>query len=248
MLWGLAAGMDHLTASADRIERLADADAVWREALGALRTCGIEFVIYLTVDSEGAHPLLWTNVPEIYAETPPESDPFLSHCCDSFAVTRTGPEFLADHVHLPPEVHAFVRAAAVSGFRSGIGIPTRLAGSSRYGGFNLGTRLNAETFMREVMTGAEALRTFCLVVHRRIEELVLNGAVVAERLLHELTPRERELIRLVAEGRSRKECARLCGISPHTAAEYIQSAYRKLDVHSRVEAARLLAGQELTGG
>ena len=235
--------MDQLTASADRIERLHDADDVWHEAIRALRSCGIEFVIYLTVESDGTRPLLWTNVPEIYRDTPPEHDPFLEHCCDSFAVTHTGIEFLDEHADLPPKVHSFIREASKTGFRSGIGIPTRLAGSSRYGGFNLGTRLDAETFLEKVMPSAETLRHYCLVVHRRIEELVLNGAGVAERLLLDLTPRERELIQLVAEGRSRKECARLCGISPHTAAEYIQSAYRKLGVHSRVEAARLMVGQ-----
>ena len=235
--------MEHLTASADRIERLEDADAVWQEATSALASCGIEFVIYLTVESDHTRPLLWTNIPEVYGDTPPERDPFLDHCCDSFAVTHTGIEFLEEHADLPPEVHSFVRKASETGFRSGIGIPTRLAGSSRYGGFNLGTRFDADTFMGEVMPQAETLRHYCLVVHRRIEELVLNGASVAERLLLDLTPRERELIKLVAEGRSRKECARVCGISPHTAAEYIQSAYRKLGVHSRVEAARLMAGQ-----
>ena len=235
--------MTRLTHSADRIEHLHDVESVWREAVGALGAAGIEFVIYLTVDADGSRPFLLTTVPELYADVPPEDDPFLRHCCASFAVTHTGIEFLPEHTHLPADVHDFIRTASRTGFRSGIGIPTRLAGSSRYGGFNLGTRLDAAAFLDRVMPHAESLGHFCLILHRRIEELAQGAPGSIERILVDLTPRERELILLVSEGLSRKECARTLGISPHTAAEYIQSAYRKLGVHSRVEAARLMAGR-----
>jgi DNA-binding NarL/FixJ family response regulator len=48
-----------------------------------------------------------------------------------------------------------------------------------------------------------------------------------------LSPRERELLELLARGMSRKEAARSMGISPNTVAEYVQGIYRKLQVRSR---------------
>lgn len=51
-----------------------------------------------------------------------------------------------------------------------------------------------------------------------------------------LSPRERELLELLARGMSRKEAARVMGISPNTVAEYVQGIYRKLQVRSRGEA------------
>ena len=239
---GAHRAMEGLLAAAERIERLSGIGAIWAETLSALKAVGIDYVIYLTTGPDDAAPHLLTTIPEIYGATPPAADPFLHYCCDSFALTRTGPEFLTEHDYLPPDVRAFIANAARSGFISGLGVPVRLSGSARYGGFNLGTGLGREAFLREIEPHGEALRTFCLLVHRRIEEVAHPEAGIAAEALARLTPRERELILLVAEGHSRKECARRCGISPHTAAEYIQSAYRKLGVANRVEAARLLAG------
>jgi DNA-binding CsgD family transcriptional regulator len=47
-----------------------------------------------------------------------------------------------------------------------------------------------------------------------------------------LSPREIDALRLVAQGCSYAEVARRLGISRHTAAGYLKSAYRKLDVRS----------------
>jgi DNA-binding NarL/FixJ family response regulator len=51
-----------------------------------------------------------------------------------------------------------------------------------------------------------------------------------------LTPRERQVLELMARGMSRKETARALELSPFTIAEYVQSIYRKLQVRSRGEA------------
>lgn len=52
-----------------------------------------------------------------------------------------------------------------------------------------------------------------------------------------LSGRETEVLLLLAKGVSRKEVARLIGISPHTVAGYVKTLYRKLAVCSRAEAA-----------
>jgi len=52
-----------------------------------------------------------------------------------------------------------------------------------------------------------------------------------------LTPRETEILGLLAEGQSNKTIARNLGISDGTVKLHVKAILRKLDVHSRVEAA-----------
>ena len=59
-------------------------------------------------------------------------------------------------------------------------------------------------------------------------------------LLEQLTQREREVIRMVAQGYSNKEVAAEFGISEKTVQVHRGSAYRKLDLHNAAEIARLL--------
>lgn len=51
-----------------------------------------------------------------------------------------------------------------------------------------------------------------------------------------LTPREVQLLRLFAAGRTNKEAAREIGLSPHTVNDYVKAIYRKLQAGSRAEA------------
>lgn len=53
-----------------------------------------------------------------------------------------------------------------------------------------------------------------------------------------LTPREMDLLRAFAAGRTYKEAARDLAISPHTVGNHVKSIYRKLEVRSRSEALR----------
>jgi DNA-binding NarL/FixJ family response regulator len=50
------------------------------------------------------------------------------------------------------------------------------------------------------------------------------------------TPRERELIQMIARGLTYAEAAQAMGLSVHTVADYIKAIYRKLDVNSKNEA------------
>jgi DNA-binding NarL/FixJ family response regulator len=52
-----------------------------------------------------------------------------------------------------------------------------------------------------------------------------------------LTRREKEVLALVAEGSDKDEIARVLVISPQTARTHIRNLFRKLDLHSRLEAA-----------
>ena len=53
----------------------------------------------------------------------------------------------------------------------------------------------------------------------------------------DLTPRESEILKLIADGQSNKLIARNLGISDGTVKLHVKAVLRKLEVHSRVEAA-----------
>lgn len=228
---------DDLARAAAALEGLDHVPALWDTVLAALRPLGIEHAIYLTAAPGPSDPYLLTTMPALHAGIDPAHDPFLEHCCRDYGITLTGVAFLSDHVHaLTPEAAAFIRRAARGGFRSGLGVPVRPVGSPRHGGFNLGTGLDRAAFEARILPRADALRSFCLIAHRRLEEAASTSA------LGTLTPREREVALLLAEGRSRKECARLCGLSPHTVSDHAKAAYRKLGVRDRLGLARRLRG------
>jgi two-component system nitrate/nitrite response regulator NarL len=82
---------------------------------------------------------------------------------------------------------------------------------------------------------------------------VLAKAVQGERpeedtqssSIDDLTPREREILCLLADGQSNKVIARNLGISDGTVKLHVKAILRKLDVHSRVEAAVIAVEQNL---
>ena len=76
---------------------------------------------------------------------------------------------------------------------------------------------------------------------------VQGGAEPTERRtqIKGLTPREREILCLLAEGQSNKVIARNLGISDGTVKLHVKAILRKLKVHSRVEAAVLAVERSL---
>lgn len=54
-----------------------------------------------------------------------------------------------------------------------------------------------------------------------------------------LTPREREVLRLLARGLDNQAIARALYLSPHTVRTHVGNILRKLEVHSRADAARV---------
>jgi DNA-binding NarL/FixJ family response regulator len=59
-----------------------------------------------------------------------------------------------------------------------------------------------------------------------------NGSTVESPKLPKLTPREREVIQLLAEGKSSKEVASLLNLSTKTAETHRSNIMRKLGIHS----------------
>ena len=60
-----------------------------------------------------------------------------------------------------------------------------------------------------------------------------------------LTPREREVLELVAQGRRNTEVASLLNISADTVRKHLENAYAELGVHTRTEAVAAVFGPQL---
>jgi DNA-binding CsgD family transcriptional regulator len=60
----------------------------------------------------------------------------------------------------------------------------------------------------------------------------------------ELTPREREVLRLVAKGQTNREVAHTLWISPHTVRTHLENVFEKLGVTSRAAAVARVTGVE----
>jgi DNA-binding NarL/FixJ family response regulator len=82
-------------------------------------------------------------------------------------------------------------------------------------------------------------RTMLGPLLRHLIERRRHAEGAAEQLA-ELTPREREVLWLLADGSDQKDIATDLFISPETARTHIQRVLRKLDVHSRAEAIELV--------
>ena len=110
-------------------------------------------------------------------------------------------------------------------------------------------RLGVEGFL----TKADGLRHVgdavrCVLEGRRAIEPLLEQAAVLElgrrakqaregsRVEATLTPREREILRLLAEGLTMQQIGRRIGISPRTVETHTAKLYRKLDVRTRIQA------------
>ncbi len=98
--------------------------------------------------------------------------------------------------------------------------------------------------LREIVAGktvvAKELTAILAKVVQSGESLAAGPAPFSD-----LTPREREILCHLAEGQSNKVIARKLGISDGTVKLHVKAILRKLDVHSRVEAAVIAVEQGL---
>jgi DNA-binding NarL/FixJ family response regulator len=96
---------------------------------------------------------------------------------------------------------------------------------------------------RDLITAVEALSRHKTFFTSRVAEMVLQKYLDGspEQVKSEstsLTPREREVVQLVAEGRTNKEVATTLNISVKTAETHRTNIMRKLDCHSLSELVR----------
>jgi len=92
---------------------------------------------------------------------------------------------------------------------------------------------------RDLVTAVEALQSNKTFFTSRVAEMVLGGFLGRNRptadgevTLPSLTPREREIVQLLAEGKSSKEVASHLNLSVKTAETHRSNIMRKLNLHS----------------
>ena len=76
-----------------------------------------------------------------------------------------------------------------------------------------------------------------MLFHSRVSRLALDGflhgkSAATSDLSHQLTAREREIVQLLAEGKSNKEVAVALNLSVKTAETHRSNLMRKLGLHS----------------
>jgi DNA-binding NarL/FixJ family response regulator len=98
---------------------------------------------------------------------------------------------------------------------------------------------------RDLITAVEALSHRRSFFTTKAAEMVLNGfrkrnaaPDTVQEFRNRLTPREREIVQLLAEGKSSKEVAVALGISVKTAETHRANIMRKLEIHSVSELVR----------
>lgn len=97
--------------------------------------------------------------------------------------------------------------------------------------------------LREIVAGKTVVAPELAGVLARVVQGDAGHAGEQETPFSELTPRELEILCLLAEGQSNKVIARNLGISDGTVKLHVKAILRKLDVHSRVEAAVMAVEQ-----
>lgn len=239
---------------AANLEQCTTVDALWAGAIDVFSSLGLDHAVYLSVDSNFEHLFVLCTMSNLYRETPPSEDPFLIHACTRYEILTIGTEFITEHPYISDSERAFIERAAEQGVCAGLALPMRLRGSKRFGGFVVGNAMDRAQFLNRIIPRAEDIRMFCMIIHRRIEELIAISAIEPQdrralvpsampQGLDVLTPREAEVLMLLAQGQTRKATAHICNLSIHTVSDYAKSGYKKLGVRNRAEVAAFLYGQ-----
>lgn len=146
-------------------------------------------------------------------------------------ITRTGEvERVRTHARSLAREAAGVASAATPASHGGSAPVTRTA---EFSIDDVSYRLKA-SLLRS--TGADRSAATLLSLEVRSESMVPDHF----RLRHRLTPRETEVVKLLAEGHSNKSVASSLGVSIHTARHHVARVLAKLEASGRAEVGALL--------
>jgi len=101
----------------------------------------------------------------------------------------------------------------------------------------VGTSAEPETLLEATRTVLRGGRYVCPAARVGVAERLLEGR---RPLYLQLTPRERVVLRLVADGLTLAAAAETLFVSHRTTKTHLENAYRKLGVHDRASAVRAL--------
>lgn len=94
---------------------------------------------------------------------------------------------------------------------------------------------------QDLIAAVRAVSQGDVYIHPSLARLLVSdflsrsGEEGAQETLNGLTPREKQVLQALAEGRTNEEIADLLTISPHTVARHRENLMRKLGLHNRSE-------------
>ncbi|HEV8200702.1 MAG TPA: LuxR C-terminal-related transcriptional regulator [Candidatus Polarisedimenticolia bacterium] len=100
-----------------------------------------------------------------------------------------------------------------------------------------GARIGRALLLRDVTREKTVQVQLASAVARRL--LDLAGGEEAQRPLPELSPRERQVLALLAAGLGNKQIGARLRVSPHTVSSHLKNLYAKLKVSNRAQAAAI---------
>lgn len=225
------------------IETARTSDGAWGRFVDTLARFNLDKVIYATCN-DGV-PQDWyvrstlpDDWPKELTKEPDFREPFVTYCCSTFEPTKLGTEYLDlnDH-YIDDNTRTYIQNVGQFGWQAGIGIPTALKGSGRYGGFILGNAMKRYDFERIVMPLVDDLRTLCLVAHARFE--VWRKGDVHTFETRPLSPRETQAMDLLSKGFRAKHIADSLGLKESSVRLYLKNAKSKLGAANSQDAVRL---------
>lgn len=117
------------------------------------------------------------------------------------------------------------------------------AGASGY----LLKEVSAQQLVNALRTVADGFSLIYPSVARRVLDEFGRPKKSGEEAYGDLTPREREVLKLVASGRPNKEIGGMLGISERTVKTHISNIFSKLELSDRTEAAMYVHNRGLLG-
>lgn len=96
--------------------------------------------------------------------------------------------------------------------------------------------INFREYVTKITTAFEQDFEENIILQKKRAQPSIGKFSYHDALVERLTPREMEVIKLLAEGYSDKKIAEKLVISPETVHKHLKNTYSKLDVHSRTEA------------
>ena len=101
--------------------------------------------------------------------------------------------------------------------------------------------INAQTLIHSIHEVASGKSVLDPSVTARVLQLVKENSNGGESALDQLSPQEKRVLALIAEGRTNKEVAQAMGLAEKTVKNYLSTIFEKLHVTRRSQAAVLYA-------
>lgn len=228
----------HLTFQrfADHLRAASDANALSEAMAEATKAMQLSSFAYLSISPEQIAPRLITNYPTAWTQHYLRSgyqlcDPVVRHAVAQFRPFMWGP-----NMNLPlysNQQNDFLIEAAMFGIRHGYTIPIHDSSGPK-AAVTFAADERRPSFNRCIEENAGALQLMAFSFHAQAQRTLdlrrdLDGV--------SLSPREVDCLAWVAQGKSAWEIGRILGISHHTVASYLDSAKKKLNVRTVVQAA-----------